>query len=37
MGLFKKRDMNHLQDDELPWGWISENSDFIERTEKEYS
>ena len=37
MSLFKKRDMAHLENGELPWGWVTENSDFIEKTRKEYS
>ena len=37
MSLFKKRDMAHLENGELPWGWVTENSDFIENTGKEYT
>lgn len=37
MSLFKKRDMTHLENGELPWGWVTENNDFIEKTGKEYS
>lgn len=40
MGIFKifeKKSMNHLENGELPWGWLNENKDFLEKIEKEYT
>lgn len=28
--------LNHLIDGELPWGWISANKEFIDKTQSEY-